>query len=291
MEMTEASQHLTISGTAECSEPSTTGNVSTPSEPVIHEISSDSPSTSLETSSSSSSDSDDDKPLGYRYPKLVQSHPTSTKTHKNPSQTSSYESVGHVIDQKLEEISERRNQYIDRILLHHPQPLNIQSLNMIVPDNVESDLQTTSEMAPEASASESPQHHAPEPQTTSSPQQPPVVPEPTVPEQTSPKHNVPEPTVPEHNTLEPVAPEQPVLEPTQSSTINLPDQTIQITRYDGVSITNDMDIDSEVDQDDQASDMVIDTDSDQLSTSQPLTTNGQSPTNLAIVPTAPPKPS
>jgi hypothetical protein len=62
MVMTEASQLLTIPGTAEddqkrtaeCSESSTTGNDSTHSEPVIHEISSDSPSTSLETSLSSS---------------------------------------------------------------------------------------------------------------------------------------------------------------------------------------------------------------------------------------------
>jgi hypothetical protein len=37
--------------------------------------------------------------------------------------------------------------------------------------------------------------------------------------------------------------------------------------------------------------MIIDNDSDQPSTIQPLTTNGQSTTNLAIVPIAPPKPS
>jgi hypothetical protein len=151
--------------------------------------------------------------------------------------------------------------------------------------------------------SESPQHHAPEPQKTSSPQQQPTN-TPTEPQmapstsstqtlQTVPKHTVPEPTVLEHITPvpEPVAPEQPVPEPTQSSTIPLHAQTIKLTLYDGVSITNDMDLDSEDDQDDHASDMVIDADSVQSPTSNPLPTNGQSLSNLAIVPTASPKPS
>jgi hypothetical protein len=147
---TEANQKRT----ADCSEASKTGNVSSHKELVIHEISSNSFSTSLSTSSSSS-DSDDDKPIGHRYPNLVKSHPTSTKTYKKPSQTSSYEPVGHVIDQKINDMSERRNQYIDRILLNHPlQPLNIKPLNMIVPENVESELQTASEIASEAVASE-----------------------------------------------------------------------------------------------------------------------------------------
>jgi hypothetical protein len=138
-------------------------------------VSSDSSSLSL----SSSSDSDDDKPLGQRYPKLVKSHPTSTKTYKKPSQTSSYEHVGHVIDQKLEEFSERRNQYIDRILRHHPQPLNIQPLNIIVPDEFNLNSEQAPETASEAVASDkvvsdSPQQHTPEPQKTSSPQQQPT---------------------------------------------------------------------------------------------------------------------
>jgi hypothetical protein len=135
MVMTEASQLLTITGTAEddqkrtadCSEASTTGNVSTHSEPVIHEISSDSPLTSLETTSSSS-DSDDDKPLGHRYPNLVKCQSTSTKTHTKSSQTSTYEPVGYIINEKLAEIAVRRDQVIDSILRHHPQPLNIQPL-------------------------------------------------------------------------------------------------------------------------------------------------------------------
>jgi hypothetical protein len=60
-----------------------------------------------------------------------------------------------VIDQKINDMSERRNQYIDRILLNHPlQPLNIKHLNMIVHENVESELQTASEIASEAVASE-----------------------------------------------------------------------------------------------------------------------------------------
>jgi hypothetical protein len=315
--MSEASQLLKVpvttkadqKRTADCSEASTTGTVPSHTEPVIHEISSNSTSISLETSSSSS-DSDDDKPLGHRYPKLIKGQSTSTKTHKKPSQTSSYEPVGHIINQKLEEIFERRNQVIDRILLHHPQPLNIQPLNMIVPDNVESNSQKASEMAPEASASEkdiseSPQQQQPKQQKTPSPQQQPTnapaepqmttptspkptVPEPTVPEQTVSKPNVPEPTVPEHITTELVAPEQPVLEPTPSTITHLHVQVIKITRYDGVS---DMDLDSEDDQDDHASHMNTDIIFDQPLTSQPSTTNGQSTTNLAIVPTAPPKPS
>jgi hypothetical protein len=52
-----------------------------------------------------------------------------------------------------------------------------------------------------------------------------------------------------------------------------------------------MDLDFEDDQGDHASDMVIDPIADQPSTSQPLTTNGQSPFDLAIGPIAPPKPS
>jgi hypothetical protein len=52
-----------------------------------------------------------------------------------------------------------------------------------------------------------------------------------------------------------------------------------------------MDTDSEDDQNDHASDMVVDPTPDQPSTSQSLTTNDQSSSNLPIVPLAPPKPS
>jgi hypothetical protein len=145
-----------------------------------------------------------------------------------------------------------------------------------LPEQVKSNLQTASEIASEAIASEkviseSPQHHAPEPEKTSSPQQKPpsTQSEPHMAPSTSSNpilssQSVPEPTVFEHITPEPepVAPEQPVPEPTKSFTISLPNQTIKVTRYDGVSITNDMDTDSEDDQDDHASDMVIDPDSD-----------------------------
>jgi outer membrane biosynthesis protein TonB len=159
---------------------------------------------------------------------------------------------------------------------------------MIVPENVESNSQTASEMAPEATASEkvisespqqqqsepqtSSQQQQPEPQTSSQQQQPTNTPaEPQITKPTSPK---PEPTVPE-----PTVPEQtvskPIPEPTKSLTVSLPDQTIQITRYDGISLTSDMDLDSEDDQDDHSSDMVIDPIADQPSTSQPLTINDQ----------------
>jgi hypothetical protein len=52
-----------------------------------------------------------------------------------------------------------------------------------------------------------------------------------------------------------------------------------------------MDTDSEDDQDDHSSNIRIDNFADQPSTSNTLPTNGQSPSDLAIVPTAPPKPS
>jgi hypothetical protein len=148
------------------------------SEEVVN-VPSDSSSLPLSSTLSSSSDSDDDKPIGQRFLTLLKSHPTSTKSYKKPSQTSSYEPVGHVIDQKLEEMSERRNQYIDRILLHHPQPLNIQTLNIISPEEVNLNSGKAFETASEAVASdkvvsESPQQHTPEPQKTSSPQQQPT---------------------------------------------------------------------------------------------------------------------
>ena len=66
-------------------------------------------------------------------------------------------------------MAESRDRVIDTILRHPPQPLNIQPLNMIVPENVESTSEKASETTPEAVASEkiiseSPQHHEPEPQ-------------------------------------------------------------------------------------------------------------------------------
>jgi hypothetical protein len=313
MVMTEASQLLTIHGTAnddhkrtaECSEPSTTGNVPSHKEPVVHEISSDFPSISLETSSSSSN-SDDDKPIGHRYPNLINSQSTSAKTHTKPSQTSTYEPVGHIINEKLAEIAVRRDQVIDSILRHHPQPLNIQPLNMIAPDKDNLNPQTASEMTSEATASEkviseNSQQQRPEPQT-SSPQQQPIVPEPSVPEPTVPEQTCPKQTVPEHIVseqpvtkpvpepepkpdTETVAPEHPAPEPTQILPFSVP---LQITRLDGISLATNMDTDSEDDQDDHASAMAIDP--DQPSTSQSLTTNNQPP-NLAIIPTALPKPS
>jgi hypothetical protein len=165
---------------------------------------------------------------------------------------------------------------------------------MIAPDEVNLNAQTTSEMAPEATASEKDisenpqqQQQQPEPKTSSPQQQPssptPTVPEPTVPEQTVSKPDVPEPTVSEQTVSKPVP------EPTKSLTVSLPDQTIQITRFDGISLATNMDTDSEDDQDDHASAMAIDP--DQPSTSNSLTTNGQTTSSQAIVPIAPPKPS
>jgi hypothetical protein len=153
----------------------------------------------------------------------------------------------------------KRDQFIDRILRHNPQPLNIKPLNMIAPDEVNSNSHKASEMGPETSASdkdnsESPQQQQPEPEKTTSPPQQqhfvpqPTVPEPSVPEQTSPKQTVPEHIVPE---------------PTSSSTIPLPVQVVKITHYNGVC---DMDTDSEDDQDNQSTNMIIDNDSNQPST-------------------------
>jgi hypothetical protein len=87
---------------------------------------------------------------------------------------------------------------------------------------------------------------------------------------------------------EPAAPEYHVPEPTSSSTNSLPVQVVKITNYTGVC---NMDTDSEDDQDDHSSDMIIDNCANQPSTSQPLTTNDQSTSSQAIVPIAPPKPS
>jgi hypothetical protein len=102
---------------------------------------------------------------------------------------------------------------------------------------------------------------------------------------TSPKQTIPEQPVPEPEP-ETVAPEHPVPEPTQMLPISVP---FQITRFDGISLATNMDTDSEDDQYDHASAMAIDP--DQPSTSNTLTTNGQSSSNQAIVPIAPPKPS
>jgi hypothetical protein len=254
--------------------------MSTHTEPVIHEISDPSSSTS------SSSDSDDDKPLDQRYPKLLKRHPTSTKTYKKLSQSIPFEPMFSTIHRKISELLEPKSSKLPH---NHPnQPQYIPPLNMILPDNVdiESDLQKASEVASMEVASESPHHHQPQnqqfdPQITTDPI--------ASPEHVSTSEHV---SVPETAVLEHIVPEQPVPEPTQSSTIPLHVQVVKITRFDGVSITTDMDIDSEDDQDDpQSSNMVINTVPDQPSTSNPETTNGQSSSNLAIVPTVSPKPS
>jgi hypothetical protein len=132
---------------------------------------------SLDSASSSSSDSDDDIPLAQLFQKPVNSHSTSTKTNTEPSQPSSYEPVGHIINEKLAEIAEQRDRVISGILRHHPQPLNIPPLNMILPENVESNSEKASETTPEAAASEnvvseSPHQQPPEPHKPSSPPQP-----------------------------------------------------------------------------------------------------------------------
>jgi hypothetical protein len=111
------------------------GNVATHTEPVIHELSDSSSSTS-----SSSFDSDDDKPLGQRYPRLSKSHPISTSTP--------FEPMFPTINRKIGELLELKS---SRLPPNHPdQPQYIPPLNMILPDNVdiESNLQTASEVAP-----------------------------------------------------------------------------------------------------------------------------------------------
>jgi hypothetical protein len=163
-------------------------------EKVIN-ISSDSASKSL----SDSDDSDDDIPLAQLFRKPVKSQSTSTKTNDKPSQSTTYEPVGHIINEKLAELAEQRERVIDTIFRLHPQPLNIQPLNMIPPENVESTSEKASEATPEAAASENvvsenPHQQTPEPhkpttppqsptatidpqlntQTSSSPQQPPT---------------------------------------------------------------------------------------------------------------------
>jgi hypothetical protein len=73
-------------------------------------------------------------------------------------------------------MAERRDQVIDSILRHHHQPLNIQPLNMVVPENVNLNSEKTSETTSKAVASEKvvseiPQQQTPEPHKPSSPQQ------------------------------------------------------------------------------------------------------------------------
>jgi hypothetical protein len=85
--------------------------------------------------------------------------------------------VGHIINEKLAEIAVRRDQVIDSVHRHHPQPLNIQPLNMIIPENVEPNSEKASETTPEAAASEkvvseSPHQQTPEPHKPTSPPQP-----------------------------------------------------------------------------------------------------------------------
>jgi hypothetical protein len=155
---------------------------------------------SSDSSSSSSSDSDDDIPIVLLFRKLVKSHPTSTKTNKKPSRSSTYELVGHIINEKLEEMAERRDKVIDTILRHNPQPLNIQPLNMIIPENVEPTSEKASETTPEAAASdkvvsESPQQQTPEPHKPSSPQQPPTITETDPQLNQQPEQTLPKPTL------------------------------------------------------------------------------------------------
>jgi hypothetical protein len=106
------------------------------SEPVeVVNVESDSDS-SISSTSSSSSDYDD-IPLGQRYLNLTKGQPTSTKIHKKPSQTVSFEPMGPLIYQKIGAMSERRNQICERLPLNHPlQPQVIKPLNMVVPDEV-----------------------------------------------------------------------------------------------------------------------------------------------------------
>jgi len=174
--------------------------------------------------------------------------------------------------------------------------------------------QKASEMTPEATTSdkvvsEDPPQQKPSPEKAFSPPQtepttssPPTVPEPSIPEQVTPQKTVPEHIVPEKPVTKPIpepepipepasettAPEHIVPEPTPASISPSPVQVIKITHHNGVC---DMDTDSEGDQDDHASDMVVDPTPDQPSTSQSLTTNDQSSSNLPIVHLAPRKPS
>jgi hypothetical protein len=121
----------------ESTEPeATSGNPVSPTNSVI-DVGSSSPSSSQSSSSSSSTDSDDDKPLGQRYPKLIKSQPTTTKTYKKPSQTIPFEPMYPTINERIGEMSEMRNQICERLNLHHLfQPQVIQPLNMVAPDEV-----------------------------------------------------------------------------------------------------------------------------------------------------------
>jgi hypothetical protein len=102
----------------------------------------------------------------------------------------------------------------------------------------------------------------------------------------------PEPVVREHIVPEQLVPDQP-----QSSTIPLPETTLKPTCINNlVSIATFMDTDSEDDKvDPQSFTMVIETTLDQPSSSNTQSTNftnsQPSSSNLAIVPTVPPKPT
>lgn len=165
---------------------------------------------SSDSVSSSSSDSDDDVPIAQLLRKPVKSHSTSTKTNLKPSQSSTYEPVGHIKNQKLAELAEQRDRVIDTILRHKPQPLNIQPLNIIIPEDVEPNSEKASETTPEAAASEnvvseSPHQQSPEPHKPTSPPQP-----------QSPVANID----PQLNVQTPTSPQQPPTNPETDSQLN-----------------------------------------------------------------------
>jgi hypothetical protein len=296
-----------------------TGIPNSPHSHNVVEIGLESTQSSPSKSTSSSSFTDiDDVPLGQRYPKLTKSQPTSTKTNKKPKTNNSQEPVRTPIDDRIIGLAQRKAYLYNRFPVNYNplRPPMIQPLNMVPSDeNVEPSsssqppstnqtedttvidnlvshytgelpevrpsLQRASEVASEEVASESPQQQPPNPQitTTISPAHEHV----SASEHVSISESaVPEPTVPEQ-----LAPEQ-----TQSSTISLLVHVVNITRFDGVSITTDIDTDSEDDQvDPQSSHMDINIVPDQPSSSNLETTNDQpSSSNLAIVPVAKPKP-
>jgi hypothetical protein len=237
------------------------------------------------------------------------------------------------INERIGKMSKMRNQVCERLPLNHPfQPQVIQPLNMVVPNEVNVEpsssqppspeptqdttvidnlvshysgelpevrpsLQRASEISSEEVASESPQQQSSKPQMTSttntehtsSPEHVSTSEHVSVCEHVVLEHSVPEQSTPEHTTSstisEYIVPEQyvpgQILTPSIPETLNEPDNII-------TSKTTDMEIDQSF------STEVIETVSDQPSTSNTQTsnsTNGQSSSSLAIVPLASPKPT
>jgi hypothetical protein len=157
---------------------------------AVFNVASDSSSLSLSLSSSSSTDSDDIL-IGQHYPKLTKIQSTTTKIYKKPSQTINFEPMAPLIYEKIGEMSVRRNQICERLPLNHPlQPQIIQPLNMVVPGEVSTNSERTSEIAYEAVAneeviSESPQQQPLEPQMAPSTSSSQILSEQTVPVQTT----------------------------------------------------------------------------------------------------------